>query len=319
MELKRYSTFIITLLSILAIFSCSEDSDNNPVDPGPGTENDLNSGMVLIPAADASFDMGSLNGNSDEQPVHTVTFSFDFWMDTTEVTQGDYENLMSGTYTEYSTPDWHNPYGVGENYPAYAVTWGDAVLYCNARSQRDGLENVYSYTGISGSLGNGCELEGTSIDYSKDGYRLPTEAEWEFACRAGTTTDFFWEKNYIPYPETSADSVEINSYTVWCGNSWDFSSDDADYGNHPVAAKAPNAFGLYDMCGNGWEWVNDWYGSYDGSLQIDPTGPESVSYHFTRGGSWGNHVSFLRSSNRTFSTPDYYFNFLGFRVVHPVK
>ncbi len=314
MEFIELRCILSAVFMFMLISGCTEDAVIN--DPVNNEESYLNSGMTLIQAMGNSFIMGSENGESNEQPAHTVSFTYNFWMDTTEVTQGDYETLMGNTYPGFNSPDWHNPFGVGENYPAYAVTWSDAVLYCNARSKRDGLDTLYTYTGISGTWGNGCELSDVDTDYNKDGYRLPTEAEWEFACRAGSTTDYYWGKNYTDYPETSIDTVEINSYAVWSGISWDLSSDDPGFGTHPVASKLPNSYGLYDMVGNSYEWCNDWYVNYSNTDQVDPTGPDSGDYHSTRGGSWGNHASYLRSSSRTFTTPDYFFNFLGFRVMH---
>lgn len=275
--------------------------------------------MILIAAKGASFLMGSENGNPDEQPVHTVTFTNDFWMDSTEVTQKSYHDLMSAFYADYADPSWGNPYGVGDSYPAYALEWGDAALYCNARSKRDGLDSVYSYSAISGRPGDGCSLEGLAVSYDASGYRLPTEAEWEFACRAGTSSDFFWGKNYDPYPATGKDTLEIGTYSVWSGNSWDLSAENSDFGTHPVATKMPNAFGLYDMSGNVYEWINDWYTDYTSESQVDPKGSDAETYHSVRGGSWGNGATFLRAANRQFASPDYYIYFCGFRTILPVK
>ncbi|MDD4857227.1 MAG: formylglycine-generating enzyme family protein [Candidatus Krumholzibacteria bacterium] len=306
--------FAVILSPLLLFFSCGKDS-SNPADTGNG--NDGPEGMVLIPAGGSSFQMGSANGSSDEQTVHYVSFTRDFWMDETEVTQSDFEDLMSGYCAGYATPDWHNPYGLGDDYPAYRVSWGDAVLYCNARSRRDGCDTAYTYTSITGTPGNLCELEGISCDFTKDGYRLPTEAEWEFACRAGTITDFYWGKNSDPYPETKTDTTEVSSNAVWYANSWAYDSDDPEYGTHRTATKAANGYLLYDMSGNVYEWCYDWYGAYGSDSLVDPTGPSSGSWHVVRGGSWGNHAFYLRSSNRTFSSPSYEYFFIGFRVVRP--
>ncbi len=312
--MRRTFIHYLILLPALALItlSCSEDSSsptNNDPEPEPVD------GMVLIPASGSSFSMGSNNGFTDELPVHTVSFEFDFWMDTTEVTQGDYDELMSETYSGYTSPDWHNPYGDGDNYPVYEVLWSDAILYCNARSLRDGLDTVYSYTNIVGTPGNQCQLEGVSADLSRNGYRLPTESEWEFACRANSTTDFYWGKNHNPYPVTSADTIEIGNNAVWRVNSWDFGVDSTQYGTHPVGTKTPNAFGLYDMSGNLYEWCHDWYGDYAGGSQTDPIGPEAGDWHVIRGGSWGNDANYLRTTNRTFLNPGYSYYFIGFRTV----
>ena len=273
-------------------------------------------GMVLIPAKDASFQMGSETAII-ETPVHLVTFSRNFWMDTTEVTQYAYQKLMSQTYAQYSALDWVNPYGVGNDYPAYLLEWADAALFCNARSKAEGRDTVYVYSDISGHPGNGGSLENLTVNWNANGYRLPTEAEWEFAYRAGSTTDFFWNKNFDPYPESSADSSEINSAAAWLGNAWMLSADNTGFGTQRVASKQPNAFGLYDIAGNVSEWVNDWFSDYSADSVTDPTGSVDETYRFVRGGNWGNIAWYLRASCREFASPDYYIYFVGFRTVLP--
>lgn len=308
---KLWGTIIIAITAALLISCSDKDSTTNP--PDTFTPH----GMVLIPAAGISFSMGSTEGFDDETPVHTVTFAKNFWMDTTEVTQADYEAVMSDAYTTYETPSWHDPYGVGSAYPSYYMTWGDAALYCNARSLRDGLDTVYTYSEIVGAPGNMCELTDVATNFDASGYRLPTEAEWEFACRGGTTTDFYWGKDFDPYPETPADSAEIDANTIWYMNSWQYGAGESEFGTHQVASKLANPYGLYDMAGNLYEWCNDWYGEYSSTSATDPTGPDSGEWHSIRGGSWGNHTRYLRSANRTFFIPDYTYYFVGFRVVVP--
>lgn len=311
MQNTKYFCAMFIAVAIMFFMACDDDS-TNPEDVFTPL------GMVLIETADISFDMGSDAGLfSDEQPVHTVTFSASFWIDTTEVTQADYDSLMSEAYTDYGTPEWHDTYGLGDNYPAYAVSWDDAILYCNARSVRDGLDTVYTYTSITGTPGNMCELEGVEADSTANGYRLPTEAQWEYACRGGVDNDFFWGQDFDPYPSTADDTTEVDSYAYWYANAWNYGSEDDEFGTHEVASKLANPYGLYDMAGNLYEWCYDFYGEYSSDAVTDPSGPETGDYHCMRGGSWGSHCLHLRSANRTLYVPDYQYNFIGFRVVLP--
>ncbi len=284
-------------------------------------------GMVKIIAGGYDFEMGQPDPNiwdtsssRREQPVHTVSFTYDFWMDTVQVIQGEYESLMSATYAGYETPEWMEPYGLGDSLATYCIMWGDAALYCNARSKRDSYDTVYSYDSIKGPPGNLCELINLSIDMSKNGYRLPTEAEWEYACRGGTVTDFYWGKNLENYPANAADTAEISSYAVWTVNSYDVVIGD-EWGIYPPALLKPNPYGLYDMSGNLYEWCNDWDSLYTWEDAVDPIGPDSsdVYCRVVRGGSWGNNASHLRSANRYFVPADYLYYFLGFRPVRRVE
>jgi formylglycine-generating enzyme required for sulfatase activity len=265
-------------------------------------------GMTLI--SGGTFQMGSAL-RTNEQPVHSVTVS-SFYMDTTEVTQADYLIFM-GANPSYFTGDTKRP--------VEQVTWFDAVLYCNKRSKQDGLDTVYQYAAlVRGSSSRCTSLVNIQIDYTRNGYRLPTEAEWEYACRASTTTDYYWGKNYSPYPATTADSAEVGRYCVWYGNSWSLGSGSPDYGTHAVATKLPNAYGLYDMCGNQSEWCNDWYDStyYTSGTQFNPKGAGSGLCRVVRGYSWNNTADGLRSAIRTYSYPDDRFGWgAGFRCVRP--
>jgi formylglycine-generating enzyme required for sulfatase activity len=309
------AAFALAAMIVLVVASCSSDDKSTEPTPQGFTPD----GMKLISAKNQHFSMGSADGLPDEAPVHTVSFTKSFWMDTTEITQSDFNSVMTAGYTNYTAPSWNQPYGVGASYPAYYVYWSDAVLYCNARSRQDGLDSVYTYTRIIGTPGNLSDLEGVVIDYTKNGYRLPTEAEWEYACRGGVSEDFYWGKSNDPYPVTAADSLEFNNQAVWYANSWTFGSDSSAFGNHIVATKLPNPFGLYDMSGNVYEWCNDWYGEYTSGAVTDPDGPDTGDWHCLRGGSWGSHATYLRSANRTFSIPDYLYYFIGFRTVLPVE
>jgi formylglycine-generating enzyme required for sulfatase activity len=170
----------------------------------------------------------------------------------------------------------------------YYVSWLEAVEYCNKRSQKEGLTPAYT-------------INGTNVTWNKNanGYRLPTEAEWEYACRAGTTTAY----------NTGA---RISNDTGWYGAN-------SDNMTHPVGQKPANRWGLYDMHGNMWEWCWDWYGSYSSGAQTDPTGASSGSSRVFRGGYWFNSAEYVRSADRYFNDPNYRTDGIGFRLVRPAQ
>ena len=172
MKTIKYFFSIMCMCGMLLAPACSDDGDDVVTPPDQTPERD--GPMVLISAEGASFMMGSITGYADETPVHQAQFSRDFYMDSTEVTQDVYAAVMASAYPDFVAPTWAAPYGVGDRYPAYALEWGDAALYCNALSRRDGLDSVYAYTSISGTPGNGCTLEGLEMYPGRNGYRLPT-------------------------------------------------------------------------------------------------------------------------------------------------
>ena len=193
--------------------------------------------------------------------------------------------------------------------PVENVTWCDAVLFCNELSKKAGKDTLYMYTNIIGYAGNGCtELTGIRCNTLRNGYRLPTEAEWEYAYRAGTITDYYWGGSY---PRTTQDdSLRMDSNAVWFGNyrfiTW------------PVASKKPNAWGLYDMAGNVSEWCNDWFDwTYPSTAQADPMGPDSGNYRVFRGGSFNYSDDYLRATHRDYGGNGLYWRHydIGFRVV----
>ncbi len=246
-------------------------------------------GMVLIPAGTFTMgNQGTTTGNANEAPTHSVTISA-FQMDSTEVTQGEYKRLMGGV----------NPSGsYNDLYPVNGVSWFDGVLYSNARSKDEGKDTVYSYTGKTmKSNGRTCDnLDGITIDYSRKGYRLPTEAEWEFACKAGTTDNYYW-------------GASLDTTKVW-------NSSNMNGSPHLVAQKGKNPWGLYDMLGNVSEWVNDWYDTYASGSVTNPTGPNSGTERIFRGGGWCD--TDVRSSVRQkLAPPGTRSTSYGFRVVLP--
>ncbi len=271
-------------------------------------------GLNKISAKWLDFEMGQFcdtvwggkdgNPTSDlELPGHTVFFSYDFFMDSTEVTQREYDSLMKAAYAGYVKPAWSPAYGQGPDYPAYAVSWDDAVLFCNARSKRDHLDTVYTYSQIAGSPGALSRLNTVTTQFSKSGHRLPTEAEWEYCCRGGILTDFYWGKDVDYFKKAGEINYEnVNSKIVWAKNSFDLGSGDPGYGSHPVAALPPNTYNLYGMAGNVSEWCNDFAGGrYPWNSETDPTGPATGTSHVVRGGNWTSGIYYLRSPNRYFA------------------
>ncbi|MBN1426019.1 formylglycine-generating enzyme family protein [Candidatus Fermentibacteria bacterium] len=237
----------------------------------------------MVSLSGGTFQMGSTSqwADSDEQPVHTVTVS-SFYMSKYEVTQAQYQEVM-GTNPSYFQ---------GANRPVERVTWYDAARFCNALSVSEGLTPCYNESNWS-------------CTFSANGYRLPTEAEWEYACRAGTTTDYY--NGNETQSGCSPIDPNLNLIGWYCGN--------ANNQTHDVGGKQPNSFGLYDMSGNVWEWCNDWYGSYSSGSQTDPTGPSSGSYRVLRGGRWYDYAQCCRSANRFYNSPGGSSRYDGFRPV----
>ncbi len=282
--------------------------------------------MVKIYAKGYDFEMGQpdpdiwgMGTSVRELPMHTVSFTYDFWMDTLEVSQLKYDELMKKSYTNYEQPWWVDGIGLGDNYACYLIFEYDAMLYCNARSKQDGYDTVYSYDSIAGNPGFLCSFIGEHTDMNKNGYRLPTEAEWEYACRAGSATDYSWNKDFNPYPVSADDTTEIGTWSVWSANS-SLLDTTTDYGVHPVGTKKPNAYGLYDMHGNVSEYCNDFDEYYPYEFEVtDPVGSPTGTARILRGGNWSSYASHLRCANRYFVTIDYPYYFVGFRTVRTVE
>ena len=222
-------------------------------------------GMKYLPSD--TFTMGQnglvCNGGT-AGPEHKVTLSA-LYIDSTEITEADYQDLIGNTPSYYP------------GHPTVAedgCSWYDDVLYCNARSKREGLDTFYTFTGISrGTDRPGIvyttNLTNCASHWERNGYRLPTEAEWEYAYRGKTTTNTYWNN--------SKDTLY-----VWCSdNTGGVSSHTQE-----VAKKIPNAFHLYDMGGNEWEWTNDFNGDYSSAAQVDPHGPATGTAGQLRGAAY---------------------------------
>jgi len=259
-------------------------------------------GMKLIPGG--VFQMGDTSeyyGYPDERPIHPVVLS-PFYMDSTETQQSDYYGLMG------NNSSWHQDSNL--NLPVENVSWYDAVFYCNKRSVKEGLSPVYAYSDTI-KVGSHYILSNLTADYGTDGYRLPTEAEWEYACRARTSSQRYWGDNIS--------DVNIYAHTYY---RYIATADANDTLTNGVATLDDNQYGLYDMIGNVWEWCNDWYEDdyYRLSERSNPYGPDSSGYKSLRGGCMITDVQwYLRSAYRNNSTPSSFSKYRGFRTVRPVR
>jgi len=300
-------------------------------------------GMVLIPGG--TFQMGDSFGEVpfDERPVHTVTLSA-FYMGRHEITNGQYCEFLNSalgqgliTVSSGSTPGRVYQFGSGTSYlycytsggninsqiaysegtfavrtkggrgmaddPIVEVSWYGAVAYCNWRSLQEGREPCYDLT-------NG------TCDFNRNGYHLPTEAQWECAARGGLSGRRFpWgdtishsQANYVSSDAFNYDISPTRGYhPTWNDGIWPYTS--------PVGSFAANGYGLYDMTGNAGEWCHDWYGlGYDYRPQTNPTGPSEGAGRVYRGGFWSAPALWCRVSYRYYLTPGSCYEYLGFRV-----
>ena len=224
-----------------------------------------------------------------------MTITRSFYAQTHEVTQAEWQALMD------NNPSYFSGDGAdcGSDCPVEYVNWYEALAYANALSTLEGLQECYELSGCTNTPDDDMECTDVSWDFDCLGYRLPTEAEWEYTIRADTTTAYY----------NGDDLVEnIAWYT-----------DNSNNTTHPVGEKEANLWGLYDMSGNVREWCWDLYESYDSSPVTDPIGPDSgSSSRVLRGGSWGGSVSNARSARRSFSDPGLCNRNNGFRLVSSV-
>lgn len=271
--IKRLIHLVISLLLVHPFILTNVSRAQDPNATLPPKQKKLPK-IELVRISPGRFTMGSDSGDEGEKPVRRVSVTKEFYMSKYEITQGQWRAIMGTTIRQQREKGSTAmnlelpPVGEGDLVPMYYINWYEAqqfILKLNALSN-DGFN-----------------------------YRLPTEAEWEYACRAGTTGDYHGE--------------DVNDIAWFKGNS--------ENKMHRVGTKQPNAFGLYDMSGNVWEWCSDWYGDYERGPARDPSGPSSqVGFggKVIRGGSMDDEVTELRSWARS-DFPPQDRSFVGFRVV----
>lgn len=286
--------------------------------------NSINMTFNLIPAG--TFIMGSPDGTGSEpvepnrdtdESQHEVTLTRSFYMQITEVTNGHWDAVITDKGRGLNPSQSHT----GDNYPIETVNWYEAASFANWLSYDEGLIPCYNGHGTcTGTLGDDFTCTDVSVLENCEGYLLPTEAQWEYAARAGTVTAYANPILFDTANTASGDNFNSNLHAMgWYVYNDAMENSDGvtayEHGTKPVVAKQANRWGMYDMHGNVLEWCRDWYGPYPDGPVTDPSGPSTGGVLVGRGGGWFWQAEYARSAARSYYTPNERGNGLGFRLI----